>query len=159
MVWRGRDRISSNNSSSVFDFSLFWPFALNTAKDHRYKCPIDGMEYSPARTGYGLFKNPRSIMAQWPGGAGTGYVLFKNPRSIMAQWSGGAGTGYVLLKNPRSIMVQSSGGADTGYVLFKNPRSTLAQWSGGAGTGYVLLKPEVHNGSVVWRGRDRIWSV
>ena len=34
---------SSNNSSSVFDFSLFGLFALN--KDHRYKCSIDGMEY------------------------------------------------------------------------------------------------------------------
>ena len=35
--------IARINSSSVFDFSLFWLFALNT--DHWYKCPIDGMDY------------------------------------------------------------------------------------------------------------------
>ena len=44
---------SSNNSSSVFDFSLFWFFPLNTEQKakimknriHRYDCSIDGMEY------------------------------------------------------------------------------------------------------------------
>ena len=30
--------ISSNNSSSVFDFSLFWLFALNTELEHLTIC-------------------------------------------------------------------------------------------------------------------------
>ena len=48
-MWKSIKLGSSNNSSSVFDFSLFWLFALNT--DHRYKCPIDGMEYLQLQVG------------------------------------------------------------------------------------------------------------